>query len=345
MTTGCGLDGAQSTVSPAGPVAKMQLDTFMVSLWVTLVVFLVVGALFAYCLYKFRASGEIPADAPLPDQGHGNPLFEIGVIFVSIILVGVIAIPAVQGVFFMGNLPENEKDAMTIKVYGMQWWWRFEYPQGFSTGNEVVFPVGKAVKFELISDNVIHSFWIPKLGGKTDLMPGQTNWMWLKADHEGLYYGQCAEFCGESHAFMRFRARVLSQANYDAWVQNQRGPAIDTNAPKAFMRAKSNCLSCHMLRGIPGGNVGNRGPDLTHVGSRASLAAGIMDNEVRDASGLNIDQEKTNQKTYENLYSWIKSPGWHKPGNIMWVDGYKNGKIDMTQEDAAEIAGYLSRLK
>lgn len=339
--SGCSLSGPQSTLYPDGPVAEMQMGTFMVSLWVTLVVFIIVGSLFAYCLYKFRVKGDIPADAPLPDQGHGDPLFEIGVIFVSIILVGIIAIPAVRGVFYMGNLPADQKDAMTIKVYGLQWWWKFEYPQGFTSPNELVIPQGKAIRFELNAPDVIHSFWVPRLAGKVDVMPGQTNWMWFQGDKIGVYYGQCAEFCGESHAFMRFRVRVVSQADYDTWVENQRAGAVDPNYPKVM--GKDQCLTCHMIRGAKGA-VGLVGPDLTHVGSRASLAAGIFDDEVRDEHG-NVDAAATANATYDNLYKWISSPGYYKPGNTMYKAGYQAMHIQMTQDDAAAIAEYLSRLK
>jgi cytochrome c oxidase subunit 2 len=309
-----------------------------------------VGGLFAYCLYKFRVKGEIPTDAPLPNQGHGDPLFEIGVIFISIILVGIIAIPAVQGVFFMANLPADQKDAMTIKVHGMQWWWKFEYPQGFTSPNELVLPEGKAVRFELSSDNVIHSFWVPRLGGKMDVIPGQTNSMWLEGDKVGVYYGQCAEFCGESHAFMRFRVRVLSQLDYEAWIANQRVGAADPSYPKAMV--KNQCLSCHAIRGAKGavGTKDSTGgllyPDLTHVGARASLAAGIFDDEVRELNGT-VNVTATADATYNNLFQWISSPGYFKPGNKMYKIGYQGQHIEksLTQDDAAIIAEYLSRLK
>jgi cytochrome c oxidase subunit 2 len=333
------IDGPQSTLSSVGPVGKMQQNVFFVSYLVAVFVFILVGSLFAYCLQNFRAPADLSADTPLPDQGHGNPLFEVGIIFASVLLVGIIAVPTIQGIFYMGNLPKQDVAAVKIRVTGMQWWWKFEYPEeGIVTGNEIAIPVGRAVAFDLIAPDVIHSFWIPKLGGKTDVMPGQVNTMWLQGDVPGLYYGQCAEFCGESHAFMRFRVRVLPQDEYDAWIANQKKGVANVNPEIAKLMSQKQCFACHQLRGLPGA-LGQVGPDLTHIGSRASVAAGIMDNQVVGAQGVVED------KTYENLYSWIIAPGWHKPGNTMWKAGYQQLKIDVSQDDAAKMASFLSTLK
>lgn len=336
--SGVYINGPQSTLSPAGPVAAMQRDVFLVTYIIAVGIFVLVGGLFAYCLMNFRAPENLE-DAPLPDQGHGNPMFEVGIILVSVLLVGIIAVPTVQGVFFWGNLPKSENEPIHIKVTGLQWWWKFEYPDdGFATGNELAIPAGRVVKFDLHAPDVIHSFWIPKLGGKTDVMPGQINTMWLQGDTPGLYYGQCAEFCGESHAFMRFRCRVLPPDEYKQWVADQKKTAANINPDATKLLSQKQCLACHSIRGVAGA-IGQIGPDLTHVGSRASLAAGIMDNQVVGANGQIED------KTYENLYSWISSPGWHKPGNVMWREGYQKLNITVSQDEAAKMAAYLSTLK
>ena len=321
--TGCGLSGVQSTVDADGPVAEIQYQTFLVTLWVSLAIFAVVGGLFLYCLVKFRApGGEVPPDYPLPDQGHGNPLLEIGVIFVSILLVGIVAVPTVYGVLYSGTLPQGEKP-IVIKVTGYQWWWKFEYPElGVVTANECTIPVGRPVQFKVQTDDVLHSFWIPRLGGKMDLTPGQDNWIWLQADKPGNYWGQCTEFCGESHAFMRMRVIATDSASFDQWVLDQRKDV--TEKPPAIL-SKGQCAACHAIRGTYAQGV--IGPDLTHVGSRTTIAAGIHENSE------------------ENIRQWLDHPNEWKPGNHMYRDGYQLLNIKLEDAEERELAKYLTSLK
>ncbi len=372
-TAGC-VDGVQSILDPLGPVAERQMSTFMVTLWVSLGIFAVVGSFLVYCIVKFRHEGEITPDTPLPEQGHGSAITEIALILVSVGLVGVIALPTVTGVFWVGTEPANE-DVMVIDVTGQQWWWKFDYPDlGVSSANEFAIPAGRPVRFNLKSADVQHSFWIPRLGGKMDLLPGQDNWLWLEADPAMLaanndelstadnepgqrwehlpddypfqgyiLYGQCAEFCGDSHAFMKFRVLVLDDANFRKWVEWQKTDAkstLDDAAAKegslAFRRQK--CGTCHAIRGTAA--TGQVGPDLTHFGSRTSIAAGWLEN------------------TEENLVHWITEPGKVKPGNIMYKTGYLQpgdteveaaGKIDWAKEgaeaDKKTIVEYLRSLE
>ncbi len=331
LASGCSLSGPQSTLDADGPVARLQYETFLVTFWVSAAIFAVVGGMFLYCLVKFRApGGEVSRDYPLPDQGHGNPLLEIGVIFVSILLIGIVAVPTVYGVLYAGTLPEGQKP-LRINVTGYQWWWKFEYPElGVVTGNEAAIPVGRPVEFHVQTADVLHSFWIPRLGGKMDLTPGQDDWIWLQADKPGNYWGQCTEYCGESHAFMRMRVIGMEPDEFDKWAAHQKTGVANAQAPAALN--KFQCLACHALRGLPGGEMGNRGPDLTHVGSRTSIAAGLKDNNP------------------ENLKEWIHDPNKLKPGNIM----YKQGYIDMwqnllhtkpTEAEEKELVDYLTSLK
>lgn len=369
-TAGC-VDGVQSTLDPLGPVAERQMSTFMVTLWVSLGIFAVVGSFLVYCIVKYRYEGEITPDTPLPDQGHGNALTEIALILVSVGLVGVIAIPTVTGVFWLGTEPANE-DVMVIDVTGQQWWWKFDYPDlGVTCANEFAIPAGRPVRFNLNSADVQHSFWIPRLGGKMDLLPGQDNWLWLEADpallaanddelstsdnKEGqrwehlpddypfqgyILYGQCAEFCGDSHAFMKFRVLVLDDANFQKWVEWQKSDqqsTLDPEAAKAGLLTfrKNKCGSCHMIRGTSA--TGQVGPDLTHFGTRTSVAAGWLEN------------------TKENLGHWIMNPNEVKPGNIMYKTGYlrtdedgnevQNYKIQLNDADKATIVDYLMSLE
>lgn len=370
MTVGC-VDGVQSTLDPLGPVAQRQMDTFMVTLWVSLGIFAVVGSFLVYCIAKYKHSGEVTADTPLPEQGHGNAITEIVLILVSVGLVGVIALPTVEGIFWIGTEPANE-EVMVIDVTGQQWWWKFDYPElGVSTANEFAIPAGRPVRFNLRSADVQHSFWLPRLGGKMDLLPGQENWIWLEADpallaanndqlstsdnKQGMrfehlpddypfqgyvLYGQCAEFCGESHAFMKFRCLVLDDENWQKWVQWQKSGAQSTLSEeeakvgyKTF--AKNKCGTCHMIRGTRAAGI--VGPDLTHIGSRTSIAAGWLEN------------------TPETLGHWIQKPNEIKPGNIMWKTGYKhvgedgevvkNTQIEVDDSEKAILVKYLSSLQ
>lgn len=369
--TGC-VDGVRSTLDGLGPVANRQTSTFMVTLWVSLVMFAVVGSFLVYCLVKFHHKGPITKDTPLPDQGHGSAATEIALILISVFLVGVIALPTVQGIFYVGTVPTDQK-VYEVNVTGIQWWWKFEYPEyGVVTANEIAIPAGRPVKFNLKAQDVLHSFWVPRLGGKMDLNPGQDNWLWLEADPTLLaanndelatsmnkagqrwehlpddypfqgyvLYGQCAEYCGSSHAFMQFRVLVLDDANFQKWVAWQKSDAKstlpDTERVAAETMFKANrCGTCHTIRGVRGA-AGQVGPDLTHIGSRTSIAAGWLEN------------------TPENLGEWIQHPGDIKPENIMHTTGYKHlnkygevvlpagTEIDDTEKKA--LADYLYSLK
>ncbi|MFA5505548.1 MAG: c-type cytochrome [Vulcanimicrobiota bacterium] len=369
-TAGC-VGGVQSTLDPLGPVAERQMSTFMVTLWVSLGMFAVVGSFLVYCIVKFRHVGEVTRGTALPDQGHGSAVTEIALILVSVGLVGVIALPTVTGIFWVGTEPENQ-DVMVIEVTGQQWWWKFDYPElGISTANEFAIPAGRPVRFNLNSADVQHSFWIPRLGGKMDLLPGQENWIWLEADpamlaanddelstrdnKEGqrwehlpddypfqgyILYGQCAEFCGDSHAFMKFRVLVLDDANFRKWVDWQKSDVrstLDSEKEKegfAVFR-KNMCAQCHTVRGtIAGGIVG---PDLTHFGSRTSVAAGWLEN------------------TPDNLGHWLMHPDDVKPGNIMYKTGYyqedengepiNNYKIQLDEAAKDILVEYLMSLE
>jgi cytochrome c oxidase subunit 2 len=206
------MSGPQSTMVTAGPVAKSQWDLFMVTVYVTTFIFIVTGAVLAYAQIKFRAKSEADEHAEVPaEAGHGNPLVEIGLIAGSVALLVIIAIPTVQGIWYTHDVPEEEKgSAIEVNATGYQWWFKFEYPNELVqlpnnageaplvTGNELVVPAGTAVRVNLRTIDVIHSFWIPKLAGKVDMMPNRANHLWFKADQPGYFYGQCAEYCGPS---------------------------------------------------------------------------------------------------------------------------------------------------
>ena len=194
------LSGPQSTMVTEGPVAKSQWDLFMVTVYVTTFIFIVVGAVLAYAQIKFRAKSDADEHAAVPaEAGHGNPFVEIGLIAGSVALLVIIAIPTLSGIWYTHDVPEAEKgNALDVTATGYQWWFKFDYngemmplPGGgeapLVTGNELVVPAGTPVRVHLRTIDVIHSFWIPKLAGKVDMMPNRPNFVWFKADKPGYY--------------------------------------------------------------------------------------------------------------------------------------------------------------
>jgi len=369
LLTGCSFTTRQSALDPKGPVAQGEYDVFMVTVWVTLFIFIIVGSVLLWAVIRFRER-KSDEGKPWPDQGHGNPLVEMGLIVAATALLALIAVPTLEMIWFVEDLPENPESALQewftgdvsegeqekvleINAIGYQWWWKFEYPQlGVTTANEMILPVSKVVKINLRTADVIHSFWIPKMAGKIDLMPGRNNWMWLQADEEGYYYGQCAEYCGEAHAYMLIRSEVHSNEKFAEWVAHQKTDAPEpaeedytiVEGKKLFL--EKTCLQCHTIRGytIDGQRFdgGVRGPELTHIASRTTIAAGMLDN--RDEAGT-IDPKKQQ----ENLYKWIQESYHVKPGNRMYYgDGAleelkQNGKY-MTPEETKKIVSYLQTL-
>lgn len=353
LLAGCGgttfLDGISedrmSTFDVKGPIARMQLGVFEVTLWVSLFLFVTVGGALAWAVWRYREKPE-DRDKPPPKQSHGHPAVEMGLIAASVLMLVIIAVPTLDGIWMMHDLERglaltDEEEVLEVIVHGYQWWWAFEYPEyGFTTANELVIPKDRVVKLHLRGQDVIHSFWLPKIAGKTDLMPGRANWMWLLAEEEGHYYGQCAEYCGEAHAYMLFRTDVLSKEGFDDWIAHQQSPAEPpaeeswqdwyatwTDHPEGFddpvqqgarlFMTKGGCIQCHAIDGSQRA-MGVLGPDLTHVGSRKSLGAGLLENRGEDGE---IDPAKQ----LENLFEWVAHSEDHKPGNLMWKEGAADG--------------------
>jgi cytochrome c oxidase subunit 2 len=260
LLTGCfWLDGFQSTFDTSGPVAREQLDLFLVTCWVTLVIFILVGSALAYAMIKFRARSDDDLHAEPPEQRHGNPMVEVSLIAGSVFSLVVIAVPTLKGIWFSYDVPEAEKaNAYEITATGYQWWFKFDYPNEtaqtpdstgklvnapLTTGSELVIPAGRPVHINLRTVDVIHSFWIPRLSGKVDMVPNRGNLLWIEADKPGYFWGQCAEFCGESHALMRFRVIALGPKEFNDWLTSQMAPArmvaasAEPSPPKAQFTA------------------------------------------------------------------------------------------------------------
>jgi cytochrome c oxidase subunit 2 len=395
----------QSTMDPKGPVAQVQFDVFMDTVWLVVVLFALVGGLMVYAVIKFRSRPGDENKPAIVEDGHGNPLIEIGLITASIGALVIIAIPTLSAIWYTDDVPveaiptsklsvwyprveggrENyaqtvEEQVLEVDVIGKQWWFRFEYPQlgltndaKHSVPNELVIPKGKAVRINLRSEDVIHSFWVPKIAGKVDLMPGRKNHMWIQADQTGHYYGQCAEFCGDSHAYMLFRVEVVEPAEFAKWVEKQKSPAaaVAVGSPaekgKALFAAKS-CVMCHNVGGHFG--AGAFGPDLTHVASRKSLAGAWLDNRdavkqraLEKSTGNTENSVPVDPATLKaNLVKWIGSSGVAhgadgkmtkdvKPGNRMHyykmfnVAGLRETNQQFTAEELDHLAEYLLTLK
>ena len=325
-----GYDGPQSTFDTHGPVAKEQADLFYLILWAGMVVLVAVELAIIYIYIKYRRKKN---SARIPSQTHGNTKLEIMWTILPAIFLAIVSVPVLSAIWTIGALPKNPD--VVVNVHGHQYWFEFEYQDlDVVTANELHIPVGKKILINLYSNNVLHSFWIPKIAGKTDIIPNQGNYMWIQGDDVGMYYGQCAEFCGESHALMRFRVIVDTDEDFRAWIAHQKSEAFVPNDPleksgyDIFMSSKAGCGGCHMINGSKKAK-GKIGPNLTHFGSRQHMAAGILEN---------------NQV---NLRNWIRNPDMIKPGNIMSGQAavYMDPNKSLTESEVIALASYLQSLK
>lgn len=333
LLSGCSLAawdmaGPMSFFNPQGTLAAIQLDVLLVALWVCIGIFVVTGGLYFYTLIRYRSR---PGDeARIPEQLHGSTAIEIGLVTIFVILLTIIMVPNVRALFVMDDLEAIEGAELAIDVKGYQWWWGFDYPDhGVRTANELHIPVGTRVRLNLTSDNVIHSFWVPKVAGKLDVIPNQLNRMWIEADTPGVFQGQCAELCGASHANMRFLLVVHERADFEAWLRAQAEPArAVTEGAEAAQVAliesgrekflQSACIGCHTVSGTHA--LGQAGPDLSHFGSRREIAAGMWAN------------------AHPALTAWIQRPADLKEGSLM-------PNLGLSDEDAGAMAAWLLSLK
>tara|TARA_R100000027_G_scaffold9275_1_gene6665 strand:- start:7675 stop:8856 length:1182 start_codon:yes stop_codon:yes gene_type:complete len=377
LLSGCNFQARQSFVDPKGIVAQDQYDLFLLTVWVTAAIFALVGGALLWTVWRYR---EKKTDDPntLPSQSHGNPLIEIGLIGVSVALLVVIAIPTLRLIWFTNDMPNDpesnlgswfdgetaegsDEEPLIILAKGWQWWFSFEYPQlGITTGNEFAIPAGKTVRIELRGEDVIHSFWLPKIAGKVDMIPGRNNNMWIRTDEPGYYYGQCAEYCGEAHAYMQFRTEVLSEEEFEKWVAERREtpkpPAgkdwnefisLSASAPEELpdtdivqgarhFFGKGTCVQCHTIDGTFA--AGKLGPNLTHVADNRSLAAGWMEN-------INPDGSINREQQLENLYEWVRNSEHIKPGNLMYYDPNGLQNVELSDQEVHQIAVFLQSLR
>ena len=309
-----------SALAPAGPNSEAIASLFTVVLAIAVVVFVVVEGLILISAFRFHRRAK---DATEPAQVHGNTKAEIAWTILPALIVVTLFVMALQTQQTLDTRPAAAAEQMTVKVIGHQFWWEYQYPDlGITTATDLVIPVGKVVNLEISSVDVIHSFWIPQLNGKTDAFPNHVNLTWIQANTPGVFYGQCAELCGTGHANMRAVVMAKTQDEFDQWVkQQQAGPAAPTEAlaqqGQQLLMAGA-CIGCHTINGTAAN--GKVGPNLTHVGSRTAIAGGILTN------------------TEGNLRRWLTNPPAVKPGSVM-----PNLNLTTTEIDA--LTAYLQSLK
>jgi cytochrome c oxidase subunit II len=319
LLSSCGWslwDSPMTTVRPKSGFGRITHEIFMLISWWTLGIGIVVeGALLWVCFHFREKPGQ-----PIPKQVHGHTLLEVSWTIAFAVILLIFAIPTIPVIF--ATQAEPPATAMRVDVSGRQWWWEFKYPDlKVVTANELHLPAGQMVSFNLHAPDVIHSFWMPQLGGKRDVVPGRVNRITLTPDEPGEFPGQCAEYCGVSHANMRFRIVVHSKPDFEKWVAAQQSPPVQPTEPLAQkgqeIFSQSTCVGCHTIAGVSGGVLG---PNLTHFGSRTSMGANLMAN------------------TPENVARWIENPGHMKPGVLMPDLGVRG-------EQSKALAAYLLSLK
>ncbi len=313
----------QSVLSPTGFPASSIHGLWSLMLWTCAAVFLVVLAALVVALMRgTRARSATIASAPSEaalSRGVGVAVGATVVILIGLLVASVWTGRQVASLQASG--------AVTIAIDGHQWWWEIQYEDAVPsrrvvTSNEVHIPMNRPVVLKVTSRDVIHSFWVPNLQGKRDLIPGYTTAVWLQADQPGVFRGQCAEFCGIQHAHMAFDIVAEPDRDFEQWLDAMRQPAqdpLDADARRGrdvFMQAR--CAGCHAVRGTDAG--GQIAPDLTHIATRSTLGAGTLPN------------------TPENLTAWIRDPQRMKPGNQMPAN-------PVTSDDLHALVAYLETLR
>jgi cytochrome c oxidase subunit 2 len=306
-----------STLDPKGPGAERIADLTYLLLWISAVVFVVVTIGLVVSVMRGRRKTD---DVDKREVRWGGPFILIsGGVIPALVLAGVFAV-SVRDQALLSKAADDS--VMTIDVVGHLWWWEARYPNGAVTANEIHIPAGETVRLRLTTDDVIHSFWVPQLQAKTDMINGHVNYMWLNADEPGRYRGQCAEFCGLEHAKMLVYVVAEPRRSFDRWLANE---ALDVAAPftptaeegeRVFL--EESCAGCHAIRGTDAQET--LGPDLTHLATRETLASGIVPN------------------TRANLEELILHPQSVKPGITM-------PPTTLDDDELAALLEYLEQLR
>lgn len=327
-------DITPSILDTHGPVAQKEAGFFWFIFWVATVIFVLVTAALLVSVFRFRSrEGGAPAI-----QFHGNtPLELTWTIVPSVVLFAVLGV-TINTLF---NLAPTTGPVMSVNAVGHQWWWEFQYtdPSGGAqivTADELHIPTGTVVHIHLVSNNVIHGFWVPQLGGKMDVIPGHDNVLTLKADNAGQSYrGECTEYCALQHAHMDFVVMTETQDGFQTWLAAQRAQSVAVTDGTAAARGQqtflhAGCVACHNIGGVtqPGVKIG---PDLTHFGGRALIAGGVLTN------------------TPDNLTQWILHAQQVKEGSDMpsfdGSPGSGNAGKALTDQEISDLVAYLESLR
>ena len=310
VSTACAADAPQDYINGQdGPIAREADQLWDVTFAIAVVIFFIVELLLVYTIVRFRARPGVEAK-----QFHGNTKVEVVLTVIPALILAGLAVPTVRTIFDFAEKPEG---SLEITVRARQFWWEYEYkPEGTETpvitANEMHIPVGKPVFLTLEGDDVIHSFWVPKLAGKQDVVPGRINTLSIEADKPGSYWGQCTEYCGLSHANMRLRVIAHPEDEFDDWLTDQAEVAesptdsLASEGEQLFLEGE--CINCHAVGGTDAQS--RVGPDLTHFGSRDTFAGAMFDN------------------TTDNLRRWLDDPPAMKPGAKMPDYGLTTQEID-----------------
>ncbi|HWH34139.1 MAG TPA: cytochrome c oxidase subunit II [Acidimicrobiales bacterium] len=332
LAVGCASDAPQDVLDPAGPYAE-QLDSLFVPVfWVAVAVFVVVEGLIVYAAIRWRRRGDDDDDGEIPVQFHGSTKLEIGWTILPALVLGLVAVFTIPVVFDLDAKPEG---ALEVSVTGQKYWWGFDYPagqdpygidEGIVTANELHIPAGEPVYLTLTSPDVIHSFWAPRLNGKRDVVPGRTHTWSLEADEPGAYSGQCAEFCGASHANMRLKVVAHDPQSWEQWVEGMQRPPSPPEAGAAAegfeLFQQRGCAGCHRIEGAfeQVAEDSPPAPDLTHLFSRDCFAGCIYDLTDR-----------------AELEAWLRDPQ-RKAGSLMVIG-------ELTEDDIDALYAYLETLE
>jgi cytochrome c oxidase subunit II len=334
----CASNAPQDTLDPDGPIARKQDNLFLFVFVIATLMFILVFGLLAATVIRHRHR----PGRPDPVQVHGNTKLEFGWTVVPALLLVGVAFPTVFTVFDLAKEPT--KNVLPVDVYGHLWWWEYRYPTlGISTANELHIPTKTAVRLSLhtiepglpaakgeeFATGVLHSFWVPKLAGKQDVVPGRVNKLTIRADRADTYKGQCAEYCNLSHANMRLRVVSMEQPDFDKWVAEQKAPITpptsgDAAAGFALFKGKGTCIGCHTMQGVEGA-VARVGPNLSHLMSRKTFAGATFDISP------------------ENLHKWIENPSAMKP--MRPEKGTGMPKIPLSDTEISQLVAFLTTLK
>jgi cytochrome c oxidase subunit 2 len=359
IISACADKAPLDTLEPKGPEArtidKLADPVFLIA---GLVFVLVQGGVLALA-WRYRKRKD--DDGSLPPQVHGNTKLELGwTILPALLLAGV----GGASVLTLLDLEDHPEGAQEVTVIGQQWWWEYRYDldgdgeDDIVTANDLVIPAGEPVSLSITSRDVIHSFWIPGLNGKRDAVPGREHPLLIEADEPGVYRGQCTEFCGLSHAYMRMRVVALSADDYAEWeAAQQEGAEVpdDQLAEEGMNLFRTTCSGCHLIEG-EGGNEADReengiegaelvagaAPNLTHFASRGVFAGGIFDLWIDQDGNGEVDlDERGEQLNVSALEAWLRDP----PGEKPMAAGQLRGMPNLTEEQIDALVAYLETLE